>query len=158
MISQFLQVKSPPGLDWVLCLLLLLLLSHFSHVRLCATPQMAAHQAPPSLGFSRQEHWSGSSVQCLTKPKPNCGQRHIEDPGEGSISKLIQVAGRIQFLVVVGLKSLFPCWLSVGGQLSYSQRLPAVLLILPIWSSHCGPTPSHTSNYSELISPFVTSL
>ena len=39
--------------------LLLLLLSHFSRVRLCATPEMAAHQAPPSLGFSRQEHWSG---------------------------------------------------------------------------------------------------
>ena len=27
--------------------------------RLCATPQMAAHQATASLGFSRQEHWSG---------------------------------------------------------------------------------------------------
>ena len=39
-------------------LLLLLLLSRFSRVRLCATPQMAAHQAPLSLGFSRQEHWS----------------------------------------------------------------------------------------------------
>ena len=38
---------------------LLLLLSHFSRVRLCATPEMAAHQAPPSLGFSRQEPWSG---------------------------------------------------------------------------------------------------
>ena len=38
---------------------LLLLLSHFSRVRLCTTPQTAAHQAPPSLGFSRQEHWSG---------------------------------------------------------------------------------------------------
>ena len=37
----------------------LLLLSHFSRVRHCATPQMAAHQALPSLGFSRQEHWSG---------------------------------------------------------------------------------------------------
>ena len=36
--------------------LLLLLLSHFSRVRLCATPEMAAHQASPSLGFSRQEH------------------------------------------------------------------------------------------------------
>ena len=36
--------------------LLLLLLSRFSSVRLCATPQMAACQAPPSLGFSRQEH------------------------------------------------------------------------------------------------------
>ena len=33
----------------------LLLLSHFSHVRLCTTPQRAAHQAPPSLGFSRQD-------------------------------------------------------------------------------------------------------
>ena len=39
-----------------LLLLLLLLLSCFSRVQLCAT---AAHQAPPSLGFSRQEHWSG---------------------------------------------------------------------------------------------------
>jgi len=39
--------------------LLLLLLSRFSHVRLCATPETAARQAPPSLGFSRQEHWSG---------------------------------------------------------------------------------------------------
>ena len=38
---------------------LLLLLSRFSRVRLCATPETAAHQAPPSLGFSRQEHWSG---------------------------------------------------------------------------------------------------
>ena len=38
---------------------MLLLLSRFSHVRLYATPQTAAHQAPPSLGFSRQEHWSG---------------------------------------------------------------------------------------------------
>ena len=35
------------------------MLSHFSRVQLCATPQMAAHQAPLSLGFSRQEHWSG---------------------------------------------------------------------------------------------------
>ena len=37
----------------------LLLLSHFSRVQLCVTPWTAAYQAPPSLGFSRQEHWSG---------------------------------------------------------------------------------------------------
>ena len=37
----------------------LLLLSRFSRVRPCATPWTAAHQAPLSLGFSRQEHWSG---------------------------------------------------------------------------------------------------
>ena len=40
-------------------MLQLLLLSRFSRVRLFATPQTAAHQVPPSLGFSRQEHWSG---------------------------------------------------------------------------------------------------
>ena len=40
-------------------LLLLLLLSRFKHVWLCATPKMAAHQALTSLGFSKREHWSG---------------------------------------------------------------------------------------------------
>ena len=30
-----------------------------SHVQLFATPQIVAHQAPLSMGFSRQEHWSG---------------------------------------------------------------------------------------------------
>ena len=39
--------------------ILLLLLSRFSRVRFNATPETAAHQAPPSLGLSRQEHWSG---------------------------------------------------------------------------------------------------
>ena len=39
--------------------MLLLLLSCFSHVRLCATPYTAAHQAPLSMGFSRQENGSG---------------------------------------------------------------------------------------------------
>ena len=38
---------------------LLLLLSRFSCVWLCATPWTAAYQASPSLGFSRQEHRSG---------------------------------------------------------------------------------------------------
>ena len=48
---------------------LLLLLSRFSQVQLCATPQMAAHQAPLSLGFSRQEYWSGLP---LPSPKACC--------------------------------------------------------------------------------------
>ena len=37
-----------------------------SLVRLLATPWTAAHQAPPSMGFSRQEYWSGVP---LTSPK-----------------------------------------------------------------------------------------
>ena len=31
----------------------------FSHVRLFATPWNVAHRAPPSMGFCRQEYWSG---------------------------------------------------------------------------------------------------
>ena len=57
--STFMQKNSSGQYFVHYPLLLLLLLSHFSHVRLSATPQTAAHQAPPSLGFSRQEHWSG---------------------------------------------------------------------------------------------------
>ena len=38
-----------------------------SRVRLLATPWTAAHQAPPPLGFSRQEHWRGSP---LPSPSP----------------------------------------------------------------------------------------
>ena len=35
------------------------MLSHFSHIQLCAIIQTVAHQAPLSIGFSRQEYWSG---------------------------------------------------------------------------------------------------
>ena len=37
-----------------------------SGVRLFATPWTAAYQSPPSVGFSRQEYWSGLPV-----PSPN---------------------------------------------------------------------------------------
>ena len=37
----------------------LLLLSCFSRVRLLATPWTAAYQSPLSMGFSRQDYWSG---------------------------------------------------------------------------------------------------
>ena len=50
------SLGGPPGLDIVAHPSLLCVLSH---VQLCATPQTAAHQAPPSMGFSRQEYWSG---------------------------------------------------------------------------------------------------
>ena len=42
------------------------LLNCFSRVRLCATPWTAAYQAPLSMGFSRQECWSG-----LPLPSPS---------------------------------------------------------------------------------------
>ena len=75
---------------------MLLRLSHFSRVQLCATPWTAAYQAPPSMGFSRQEYWSGlplpspiskyqfSSVaqSCLTL----CDPMNCNTPGPPSIT------------------------------------------------------------------------
>ena len=48
------NVPVTPGISW----LLYSKLSRFRRVGLCDTPETAAHQAPPSQGFSRQEHWS----------------------------------------------------------------------------------------------------
>ena len=50
-------------------LLLLLLLSRISRVRLCWPTYMAAHQAPPSLRLSRQEHWVAISFSNAWKWK-----------------------------------------------------------------------------------------
>ena len=53
------RMNGENSIDIYTLLLLLLLLSRFSCVRLCVTPWTAAHQAPLSLGLSKQEHWSG---------------------------------------------------------------------------------------------------
>ena len=52
---------------------MLLLLSRFSRVRLCATPQMAAHQAPLSTGFFRQGH---SYCRLYLPSQDSLGPRH----------------------------------------------------------------------------------
>ena len=49
-------VSASAGRFFTTSVFLLLLLSRFSRAQLCATPQTAARQAPPSLGFSRQEY------------------------------------------------------------------------------------------------------
>ena len=40
-----------------------------SHVRLLATPWTVAYQAPPSMGFSRQEHWSWGATAFSDGPR-----------------------------------------------------------------------------------------
>ena len=48
------------------------LVASLSHIQLCATPWTIAHQAPLSMGISKQEFWSQ-----LTFPSPG----DIPDPG-----------------------------------------------------------------------------
>ena len=61
-----------------------------SRVQLVATPWTAAYQAPPSMGFSRQEYWSGlplpSPRECAAAVKDarqqgGLGQCHKEGTG-----------------------------------------------------------------------------
>ena len=52
-------------------------LSRFSHVQLIATPWTVALQAPLSMGFSRQESWSGFFF-----PSP----RDLPNPGINPVS------------------------------------------------------------------------
>ena len=63
------QAPSREAISSVNLLPLLLLLSHFSCVRLFVTSWTAAHQTPPSMGFSRQEYWSGVP---LPSPQSTC--------------------------------------------------------------------------------------
>ena len=62
--------------------MLLLRLSRFSRAQLCVTPKTAAHQAPPFLGFSRQEHWSGLP---FPSPMQESEVAQFRDPMECSL-------------------------------------------------------------------------
>ena len=53
------------------------MLCHFSHAQLCVTLWTVAHQAPLSMGFSREEYWSG-----LPCPPPG----DLPDPGIEPVS------------------------------------------------------------------------
>ena len=66
---------------------MLLLLSCFSRVRLRETPWTAAYQASPSLGFSRQEHWSGlpfPSPMLESESEVSQSCQTVSDPIDGS--------------------------------------------------------------------------
>ena len=81
-----------------------------SHVRLFATPWTIAYQAPPSMGFSRQEYWSG-----LSFPSPG----HLPNPGIEHRSPALQTdtlpseppgkpKWRINWLLPYFFRAVFP--------------------------------------------------
>ena len=84
-----------------------------------------AHQAPPSMGFSRQEYWSG-----LPFPSPG----DPPDPGIEPRSPTLQADALTSEPPGKGhIKYTIPCFLGFG-------RLPALLLkscyFIPFWSRH----------------------
>ena len=105
-------------------------LSHFSHVWFCATLWTIASQAPLSMGFSRQECWSG-----LPRPPPG----DLPDPGikptsltssalagESSTTSVTWEAIPKMFPCVPGWKTAFPHF-----QPLTASDLLCVFLVLP---------------------------
>ena len=88
---------------------MLLLLSHFCRVRLCATPLTAAHQAPPSLGFSRQEYWSG--LPCfLAGDLPDSGIKPMSLLSPASVGRFFITSATCETPIVpAAAKSLQSC-------------------------------------------------
>ena len=64
-----------------------------SRARLLATPWTGAHQAPPSMGFSSQEHWSGVPL-----PSPTI----ISTTGQKSLGRdgVVFIVNRVQNAVL----------------------------------------------------------
>ena len=77
-------------LSRVPCAMAVAVLSHFSLVQLCATLWTVALQAPLSMGFSRQEYWSG-----LPCPPPG----DLPNPGMEPASLLSPILAGVFFFV-----------------------------------------------------------
>ena len=63
-----------------------------SRVRLSVTPWTAAYQAPPSMGFSRQEYWSGVPLPSLNGHSKHCQKSNwkyqVSHPSSPTLSLL----------------------------------------------------------------------
>ena len=92
------------------------LLSLFSRVRLCVTPQTAAHQTPLSMGFCRQEYLSG-----LPFPSPNEGHEFEQSPGVGDGQ------GSLMWCSPLGHKEL-----DMTEQLNWTEIYVVVYIHMPI--------------------------
>ena len=90
---------------WGSLLLLLLLLSCFSHVWLLVTPWTAAYQASPSMGFSRQEYWSWVPSPSLEAPWSH------QIPVTQIVARSLSVSFLSLFCNLTSLKGMsdFPC-------------------------------------------------
>ena len=111
-----------------------------SRFRLLATPWTTAHQAPPSMGFSRQEYWSGVPSHPLLLPFPpalNLSQH--QDffqwvSSSNQVPKVLELQHQsFQWIFRVDFLFHSPLWPSSRGCLVPLCFLPLNLYHLHIW-------------------------
>ena len=98
-------LRSKPCHTWITCML-----SHFSHIWLFVTPWTIAHQAPLSMGFSRQEYWSGL-------PCPPLGD--LSDPG-------IKPTSLMSPVLTVGFFTTSSTWEALYGLLIFNKGIKTI--------------------------------
>ena len=77
-------------------------LSHFGRVQLFVTPWTLAHQAPLSMGLSRQEYWSG--LPCPPPgalPHPGMEARSVESPALQADSLPAELLGSPMSITII---------------------------------------------------------
>ena len=122
-----------------------------SHVQLLETPWTAAYQAPPSMGFSRQEYWSGVP---LPSPEHVPGQPDIKEYYKIKIMEIVNTWPMLrqegpfngtesQKLVGCPQQSLGP-WLALSTGDSQAAKLVVI--------RHSGPLPALTGICSSCCS------
>ena len=106
--------------------MLLLLLSRFSHDRLCVNPETEAHQAPTSVGFSRQEHWSGL-------PFPSPTHESEDEAGQQLCSKFNDCDGH-RFRSLLGPEIKLPTSTGSSKKQERSRKTSTSALLITV----CG--------------------
>ena len=83
-------------------------MNSLSRVRPFATPWTVAHQAPPSMGFSGQEHWSGVPLPSPTKwaEDPNRHFSKEDTDGQQAHEKMLNIRERPILYVVTYVQNL----------------------------------------------------
>ena len=89
-----------------------------SCVQLLATPWTAAYQAPPSMGFSRQEYWSGVPL-----PSPNQTKTNIQAKLSFCIRKKEALAEIFLFHTIhFHIPDLFPYYFQISHLLISNRK------------------------------------
>ena len=110
----------------------LVMLSRFSHVRLCVSPWTAAHQAPPSTGFCRQEYWSGVPFLYIHLKQCYLSIIHAWNQRERNSTKLKARNTVTVKIMIYGNKYKYSIkWASPVAQMV--KNLPAIQET-PVWS------------------------